>query len=75
MLKRIRHFFGIYTKAEKFTNGYNVVVDAIKNKDWNLMRKLYCSAINNTFDFNDFDKGIIQAYIDWHNGDMKIKDK
>lgn len=31
--------------------------------------------LNNTFDFNDFDKGIIQAYIDWHNGDMKIKDK
>lgn len=34
MWKRIRHFLGIYTKAEKFANGYNTVVDAINNKDW-----------------------------------------
>lgn len=33
MLKRIRHFLGIYTKDEKFTNGYNTMVEAIKDKD------------------------------------------
>lgn len=67
MLKRIRHFFGIYTKAEKFTNGYNTMIDAIKNKDWDLMRDLYWSAVDNEFDFDDFDKGLIKAYEDYHN--------
>ena len=32
-LKRIRHFFGIYTKEEKFFNGYNTMIWAIKNKE------------------------------------------
>lgn len=73
MLKRIRHFLGIYTKQEKFDNGYNAIVDAIKNKEWDLMRKLYYSASNNGFDFNEFDKGIIKAYKDWHNGNLVIK--
>ena len=73
MLKRIRHFLGIYSKQEKFANGYNTMVDAIKNKEWDLMRDLYFSAIDNDFDFDEFDKGIIQAYEDYHNNDMAIK--
>ena len=54
MLKRIRHFLGIYTKDEKFTNGYNTMVEAIKDKDWDLMRDLYFSSVDNDFDFDDF---------------------
>ena len=73
MLKRIRHFFGIYTKDEKFTNGYNTMVDAIKNKEWDLMRDLYFSSVDNDFDFDDFDKGIIRAYEDYYNEDTPIK--
>ena len=75
MWKRIRHFFGIYTKEEKFTNGYNTMVDAIKNKDRDLMRDLYYSAVDNEFDFDDFDKGLIKAYEDYHTNDIAIKDK
>lgn len=33
MWKRIRHFFGIYTKAEKFAGGYNTMVILIKEKE------------------------------------------
>lgn len=73
MLKRIRHFFGIYTKDEKFANGYNTMVEAIKDKDWDLMRDLYFSSVDNEFDFDDFDKGIIKAYEDYHNNDVAIK--
>lgn len=73
MLKRIRHFFGIYTKDEKFTNGYNTMVEAIKDKDWDLMRDLYFSSVDNDFDFDDFDKGIIRAYEDYYNEDTPIK--
>lgn len=67
MLKRIRHFFSIYTKDEKFVNGYNAMVEAIKDKDWDLMRDLYFCAIDNDYDFDDFDKGLIKAYEDYHN--------
>lgn len=73
MLKRIRHFLGIYTKDEKFTNGYNTMVEAIKDKDWDLMRDLYFSSVDNDFDFDDFDKGIIRAYEDYYNEDTPIK--
>ncbi len=73
MLKRIRHFFGIYTKDEKFANGYNTMVEAIKDKDWDLMRDLYFSSVDNDFDFDDFDKGIIRAYEDYYNEDTPIK--
>lgn len=68
MLKRIRHFLGIYTKDEKFTNGYNTMVEAIKDKDWDLMRDFYFSSVD-----NDFDKGIIRAYEDYYNEDTPIK--
>lgn len=71
MLKRIRHFFGIYTKDEKFVNGYNAMVEAIKDKDWDLMRDLYFCAID--YDFDEFDKGLIKAYEDYHNNDVAIK--
>lgn len=73
MLKRIRHFFGIYTKDEKFVNGYNTMVDAIKNKEWDLMRDLYFCAIDNDYDFDEFDKRLIKAYEDYHNNDVAIK--
>lgn len=62
MLKRIRHFLGIYTKAEKFTNGYNTMLEAIKSRDFYLIQDLYYSAVDNEFDFDEFDRGIIQAY-------------
>lgn len=67
MLKQIRQFFGIYTKDEKFANGYNAMLEAIKNKDCYLMRELYSLAIDNVFDFDDFDRGIIKAYEHFHN--------
>ena len=73
MLKRIRHFFGIYMKDEKFVNGYNAMVKAIKNKDCDLMRDLYFCAIDNDYDFDEFDKGLIKAYEDYHNNDVAIK--
>lgn len=73
MLKRIRHFFGIYTKDEKFVNGYNAMVEAIKDKDWDLMRDLYFCAIGNDYDFDEFDKWVIKAYEDYHNNDVAIK--
>ena len=73
MLKRIRHFLGIYTKQEKFVNGYNAMVEAIKDKDWDLMRDLYFCAIDNDYDFDKFDKGLIKAYEDYHNNDVAIK--
>ena len=73
MLKRIRHFLGIYTKQEKFVNGYNTMVDAINDKNWDLMRDLYFCAIDNDYDFDEFDKGLIKAYKDYHNNDMAIK--
>ena len=67
MLKQIRQFFGIYTKDEKFANGYNAMLEAIKNKDWDLMRELYFLASDNAFDFDDFDRGVIKAYEHFHN--------
>lgn len=73
MLKRIRHFFGIYTKNEKFFNGYNTMVKAIKDKDWDLVREFYYSAVDNNFDFNAFDKGIIRAYNDYHSSSVTTK--
>ena len=73
MLKRIRHFFGIYTKDEKFFNGYNTMIKAIKDKDWDLVRELYYSAVDNDFDFNAFDKCIIRAYSDYHNSGVTTK--
>ena len=71
MLKRIRHFFGIYTKEEKFFNGYNTMIWAIKNKDWILMQNLYHSANVNNSDI--FSKGVIRAYNDYHSSGVTTK--
>ena len=67
MIKQIKHFFGIYTKDEKFTNGYNAMIEAINSRDWNLVQDLYQTASTNAFDFDSFDKGLIKAYQDHHN--------
>ena len=72
MLKFIRKLFNIRTKEEKYIDGYNAVVEAVNNKDYDLMRDYYWCAIDNDIDFDEVDKGIIKAYKDFHNnGSLK----
>lgn len=67
MLNFIRKIFNIRSKEQKYIDGYNAVVEAVENKDYNLMRDYYWYAINNDIDFDEVDKGIIKAYKDFHN--------
>lgn len=67
MFKAIRNFFHIRSKEEKYIDGYNAIVEAVKDKEWDLMRDLYYCAVDNDIDFDSFDKGIIRAYRDFHN--------
>ena len=67
MLNFIRKIFNIRSKEQKYIDGYNAVVEAVKDKEWDLMRDLYYCAVDNDIDFDSFDKGIIRAYNDFHS--------
>lgn len=71
MFEFLRHFFGFYTKEERFIEGFNTMVDVIRDGDLQVIRDVYYAAVDN-IDFNEFDKGVIRAYDDWYaNGVAK----
>lgn len=50
-----------------YARGYDVMATAFQNQDIKTIRTLYAQA-DNASDFNDFDRGILDAYWDL-NGD------